>query len=49
VVLSGSDAQAWRVGKERRGRGGGGWRGSSLFIVAEGLVVKTKELPVLIG
>jgi hypothetical protein len=36
VALSESDAQAWREGKESRGRSGGGRRGSSLFIVAEG-------------
>jgi hypothetical protein len=36
VALSESAAQAWRE-KESRGRGGGGWRGSSPFIVAEGV------------
>jgi hypothetical protein len=36
VVLGESDAQAWRGGKESRGRGGRGRRGSSPFIVAEG-------------
>jgi hypothetical protein len=36
VALGESDAQAWRAGKESRGRGGGGRQGSSLFIVAEG-------------
>jgi hypothetical protein len=54
VALGESDAQAWRAGKESRGRGGGGRQGSSLFIVAEGggggqrPVVLAKELPVLI-
>jgi hypothetical protein len=44
-----------RVGKESRGRDGGGRRGSSLFIVAEGgggvqqPVVKAEELPVSMG
>jgi hypothetical protein len=36
VALSESDAQAWREGKVSRGRGGGGRRGASPFIVAEG-------------
>jgi hypothetical protein len=36
VVLGESDAQAWREGKESRGRCGVGRQGSSLFIRAEG-------------
>jgi hypothetical protein len=36
VVLSESDAQAWREEKESKGRGGGGRHVSSPFIVAEG-------------
>jgi hypothetical protein len=36
VALGESDAQAWREEKVSRGRGGGGWRGASPFIVAEG-------------
>jgi hypothetical protein len=45
VALGESNAQAWREGKESRGRCGGGRRGSSLFIGAEGgqLVVKARE------
>jgi hypothetical protein len=35
VVLGESDAQAWREGKESRGRCGGGRRGSSLIIRVE--------------
>jgi hypothetical protein len=35
VALGEIAAQAWRE-KESRGRVGGGWRGSSPFIVAEG-------------
>jgi hypothetical protein len=36
VALGESDAQAWREGKVSRERGGGGRRGASPFIVAEG-------------
>jgi hypothetical protein len=36
VTLGESDAQAWREGKESRGRGVGGRWGSCPFIVAEG-------------
>jgi hypothetical protein len=52
VALSESDAQAWREGKVSRGRGGGGRRGASPFIVVEGGgegVVKAEELPALMG
>jgi hypothetical protein len=53
VVLSESDAQAWREEKESKGRGGGGRQVSSPFIVAEGgewrPVVKVEELPSLMG
>jgi hypothetical protein len=36
VVLGESDAQVWGEGNERKGRCGGGWRNSSLFIGADG-------------
>jgi hypothetical protein len=53
VVLGESDAQAWREGKESRGRCGGGRRGSSLLIGVEGgrwqPVVKAEEWPALMG
>jgi hypothetical protein len=45
VVLGESDAQAWREGKESRGRCGGGRWGSSLFYRGRGgwPVVKAEE------
>jgi hypothetical protein len=50
VALSESDDQAWREGKEIKGRCGGGRWGSSLFIGAEGgLVVKAEEWLALMG
>jgi hypothetical protein len=50
VALGESDAQAWREGKVSRRRGGGGRRGASPFMVAEGgRVVKAEELPTLMG
>jgi hypothetical protein len=51
VALGDNDVQAWREGKESRWRGGGGRRGASPFIEAEGGegVVKAEELPALMG
>jgi hypothetical protein len=50
VVLGESDAQVWGEGNERKGRCGGGWCGSSLFIGADGgAVVKVEEWPTLMG
>jgi hypothetical protein len=49
VALGESDAQAWREGKESKGRCSGGRRGSSLFIGAEGAVVKAEEWLALMG